>query len=55
MHACSDPVGRSAMFCVVMSVIERCKMDGVIDVFQVVKALRMQKHGAIQSVVNNFI
>ena len=33
--------------------IERCKTEGVVDVFQVVKALRVQKPGAVQTVVSN--
>ena len=34
--------------------IERCKTEGVVDVFQVVKALRVQKPGAVQTVVSNY-
>ena len=47
----SDTVGRSGMFCAIMSTIERCKAEGVVDVFQVIKALRTQKPGAILNVV----
>lgn len=47
----SDTVGRSGMFCSMMSAIERCKTEGVVDVFQVVKALRTQKPGAVVNVV----
>ena len=39
------------MFCVLSTTIERCKTEGVVDVFQVVKALRISKPGAILSVV----
>ena len=28
-----------------------CKTEGVVDVFQVIKALRVQKLGAVQTVV----
>ena len=35
------------MFCAIATTIERCKTEGVVDVFQVVKALRVQKPGAI--------
>ena len=47
----SDTVSRSAIFCAVATTIERCKTEGVVDVFQVVKAMRAQKPGAIQTVV----
>ena len=39
------------MFCAIATTIERCKTEGVVDVFQVVKALRVQKPGAVQTVV----
>ena len=48
---CSDTVGRSGMFCAIVTTIERCKTEGVVDVFQVVKALRIQKPGAVLTVV----
>jgi len=47
---CSDTVSRSGMFCAIATTIERCKMEGVVDVFQVVKALRVQKPGAVLNV-----
>ena len=37
------------MFCAIATTIERCKTEGVVDVFQVVKALRVQKPGAVRS------
>ena len=40
------------MFCAIATTIERCKTEGVVDVFQVVKALRMQKPGAVTTVVS---
>ena len=49
--ACSDTVGRSGMLCAMMSTIERCKTEEVVDVFQVVKTLRVQKPGAVQTLV----
>ena len=39
------------MFCAITTTIERCKTEQVVDVFQVVKALRVQKPGAVQTVV----
>ena len=44
-------MSRSAIFCAVATTIERCKTEGVVDVFQVVKAMRAQKPGGIQTVV----
>ena len=49
---CSDTVSRSGMFCAIVTTIERCKTEGVVDVFQVVKALRLDKPGAVPSVVS---
>jgi len=40
------------MFCAISTTIERCKTEGVVDVFQVVKALRGQKPGAVRTVVS---
>ena len=48
----SDTVSRSGMFCAIVTTIERCKTEGVVDVFQVVKALRVQKPGAVANVVS---
>ena len=49
---CSDMVGRCGMFCAISTTIEQCKAEGVMDVFQVVKALRRQKPGAVRTVVS---
>ena len=50
---CNDTVTRSGMFCAIATTIERCKTEGVVDVFQVVKALRVQKPGAVPNVVSD--
>ena len=47
---CSDMVSRSAIFCATMTTIEGCKTESMADVFQVVKALRVQKPGAVMTV-----
>ena len=52
---CSDTVTRSGMFCAIATTIERCKTEGVVDVFQVVKALRVQKPGAVPTVVSGHV
>ena len=49
---CNDTVTRSGMFCAIATTIEKCKTEGVVDVFQVVKALRVQKPGAVPTVVS---
>ncbi len=41
------------MYCSVGTTIDRCKTEGVVDVFQVVKALRVHKPGAVPSVVSS--
>ena len=40
------------MFCAIATTIEHCKTEGVVDVFQVVKALRIHKPGAVLNVVS---
>ena len=47
-------VSRSGMFCAIATTIEWCKTEGVVDVFQVVKALRVQKPGAVCTVVSHY-
>ena len=47
----SDTVSRSGVFCTLMNMIECCKTEGIVDVFQVVKALRIQKPGSVLTVV----
>ena len=51
----SDTVGRSAMFCAAATTINKCKTEGVIDVFQVLKSQRIQKPGSVQTVVSTII
>ena len=51
MRTHRDTVSRVGVFCSVVNAIEMCKTEGVVDVFQVVKALRIQKPGAVQTVV----
>ena len=40
------------MFCAIATIIDQCKTEGVVDVFQVVKALRVQKPGAVPTLVS---
>ena len=41
------------MFCISMASIERCKVEGVVDIFQLVKKMRSQLPGAICSTVRD--
>ena len=43
------------MFCALATVIDRCKTEGVVDVFQVVKALRTSKPGAVPTMVRTIL
>ena len=47
----SDTVGRSGTYCAISNALEQCKAEGVVDVFQIVKGVRMQKPGAVTSQV----
>ena len=49
----SDTVSRSGMFCAIATTIDRCKTESVVDVFQVVKAQRIQKPGLVLTVVSH--
>ena len=49
----SDTVSRSGMFCAIATTIDRCKNENVVDVFQVVKAQRIQKPGLVHTVVRD--
>ncbi|EDO28827.1 predicted protein, partial [Nematostella vectensis] len=42
-------VGRSGTFCAISSVLERLKTEQVIDVFQVIKRIRVNLPGAVES------
>lgn len=44
-------IGRSAIFCATMATIDQIKSEGVADIFQVVKSMRAQLPGAIQTKV----
>ncbi|XP_068677378.1 receptor-type tyrosine-protein phosphatase T-like isoform X4 [Montipora foliosa] len=44
---CSDGVGRSGTFCAILSIIERLKSEQVIDVFQSVKVIRVNRPKAV--------
>ena len=47
----SDTVSRCGVYCSVSIALEQCKTEGVIDVFQVIKGVRMNKPGAVTTLV----
>ncbi len=51
---CRDTASRCGVFCSLMNTIERCKFEGIVDVFQAVKALRIQKPGSVLTQVYQF-
>ena len=48
----SDTVSRSGVYCTVTNAIEQCKAEGLIDIFITVKLLRMNKPGAVNTLVS---
>lgn len=47
----SGGVGRTGVFCGISMMIERVKAEGVIDVFQTVQAMRLQRPAMVQTAV----
>ena len=48
----SDTVGRSGMYCAITMATQQYKAEGIVDVFQTVKAIRTDKPGAVLTVVS---
>ena len=48
----SGGCGRTGAFVAVSILLERLKTEGVVDVFQTVRALRLQRPGMVQTVVS---
>ena len=44
-------MSRCGILCTLINVIERCKVEGIVDVFQAVKVLRTQKPSSVLTVV----
>lgn len=56
LYLFSDTITRSAMFCAILTIIDRWKSEGVIDIFQVIKDMRIPKPLAVpKSVSLNYI
>lgn len=49
----SDGLGRSGTFCALYSVLERLKIEQVIDVFQAIKAMRISRPGLVKTAVSS--
>ena len=47
----SDTVSRSGVYCSISIALEQCKTEGIIDVFQVTKAVKRSKPGAVTTLV----
>lgn len=49
---CSTPIGRAGAFCVLSSVLEQLKVEGVVDLFFFIHALRQQQPGLVATFVS---
>lgn len=47
----SAGAGRTGTFCALSTVLERVKAEGILDVFQTVKSLRLQRPHMVQTLV----
>lgn len=52
MCGCSAGAGRTGTFIALSNILERVKAEGLLDVFQTVKSLRMQRPHMVQTVVS---
>lgn len=50
---CSAGAGRTGTFIALSNILERVKAEGLLDVFQTVKSLRMQRPHMVQTVVSS--
>lgn len=51
---CSAGAGRTGSFCALSTALEQVKAEGVLDMFQIVKCLRMQRPHMVQNLVSFF-
>ena len=47
----SDTVSRTGVYCSVSIALEQCKIEGIVDVFQVTKSVKRSKPGAVTTLV----
>lgn len=52
LFSCSASIGRSGTFCVLNIVIERLKVEGMIDIFFTVHSLRRKHPGIVATYVS---
>ena len=50
----SDGVGRTGAFITIYSQLERAKVEGVADIFQFVKSIRLQRAGMVSNLVSQY-
>lgn len=50
----SAGAGRTGTFCALSTVLERVKAEGILDVFQTVKSLRLQRPHMVQTLVRTY-
>lgn len=51
----SAGAGRTGTFCALSTVLERVKAEGILDVFQTVKSLRLQRPHMVQTLVRHLL
>ena len=51
-YVCSSGVGRTGVFITLDIILERIAVEGVIDLFQTVKMLRIQRPAMVQTLVS---
>ena len=47
----SDTVSRTGVYCSVSIALEQCKIEGIVDVFQVTKSVKRSKPGVVTTLV----
>lgn len=52
LFGCSDGLSRTGAFCALYSVLERVKTEQIVDVFQAIKTLRIQRTGLLGTIVS---
>ncbi len=52
IYPCSDGVGRTGTFITIHAQMERIKSEAVVDMFQYIKAIRIQRADMVSNKVN---
>lgn len=55
LFLCSAGAGRTGTFIALSNILERVKAEGLLDVFQAVKSLRLQRPHMVQTLVRNAV